>query len=110
MRLMPKKLLMSLTLTPLTDRLLLNIFGVRTVGQPTMDMGEDSNPFGDDDFTGDSKKESIEHLILIFKFCMVIGLYAYSTYSKAFREKHQNFNDDDEGLSKVIDSMITKIA
>ena len=55
------------------------------------------------------RQQSIEQLVFMFKAFMVVAIYAYSSYQKNFREKHQNFNDNNKGLSKVIDSMISKI-
>ena len=39
---------------------------------------------------------------------MVVVMYIFSTYTKHYREKHVTV-DNEEGLSKVIDSMIKKI-
>jgi len=45
----------------------------------------------------------------MFKAAMMLGIYAYSAHQKHFRDKHNNFNDSEKGLTKVIDSMISKI-
>ena len=54
------------------------------------------------------KKRSVIQLILIFKSTMVVVMYFFSSYTKFYREKHVTV-DNEEGLSKVIDSMIKKI-
>lgn len=68
---------------------------------------------GDDIFSEDAsamqRLESVESLIAFFKMCMVVGIYGYSAYTKSFRETQNNFKDDEEGLGKIIDSMIKKI-
>ena len=100
LQLMPRKLLLSLTLTPLTDRFVMGIFNVKGVS-------------GDDIFQEDinqlQRLEAVESLISFFKMCMVVGIYCYSAYQKSFRESQNNFRDDEEGLGKIIDSMIKKI-
>ena len=47
-------------------------------------------------------------LILMFKSCMVLAIYVYSTWTKDYRETNMK-HDDEEGLTKVIDSMMKKI-
>ena len=110
---MPKKLLFSLSLTPLTDRFISTIFGVTlTVAKSQFQEADGIYDFDQqDDLNPDSaevKKKSVIQLILIFKSTMVIVMYVFSSYTKFFREKHVTV-DNEEGLSKVIDSMIKKI-
>ena len=127
---MPKKLLMSLTLTPLTDRFLYMIFAIpaRVVLEanqaaqiitPTDDdifdtpesLQEQLDPM--DESGGKSgpheRKKSVDKLIILFKSTMIVGIYVYSSWVKMFREKNRNFDEQEKGLSKIIDSMISKI-
>ena len=104
---MPKKLMLSLTLTPLTDRFLMGIFNVNKAT-----VSNEDNIYGETTTGGMSpqqKLESVEQLIVFFKFCMVVSIYVYSTYIKQYRESFGSFADDDTGLTKIIDSMIKKI-
>ena len=110
---MPKKLLFSLSLTPLTDRFISTIFGVTlTVAKTQFQEQDDIYAFGEEDEinpdSAEVKKKSVIQLILIFKSTMVVVMYIFSTYTKSYREKHVTV-DNEEGLSKVIDSMIKKI-
>ena len=125
MKFMPKKLLMSLTLTPITDRLLFMILGVdlpknAKLVEPQVEEEEDifgtqdSGIWGSDELSGAkqaqlSKKASVESLIILFKCIMLVVIYGYSTYVKSFRETNNNFGDSNAGLTRVIDSMIKKI-
>lgn len=127
MKFMPKKLLMSLTLTPITDRLIFTIMGVSLpkprLDDVVIDDEEDIYGFANQEETGmwgseDAsamkqadliKKASVESLIILFKCIMLIIIYGYSTHVKSFRESHNNFSDNQAGLTRVIDSMIKKI-
>ena len=81
-KLMPKKLLMSLTLTPITDRFLMAFFGGGQTKKS--DLGDDQ--VDSHGLTSTQKLESVEQLIIFFKFCMVLAIYVYSCYMKYFRE------------------------
>ena len=111
---MPKKLLLSLSLTPLTDRFLCVIFGVTlTAAKVAQKMDHDDiyafdEEQSDADVKLDQKRYSVMSLILMFKSCMVLAIYVYSTWTKDYRETNMK-HDDEEGLTKVIDSMMKKI-
>jgi hypothetical protein len=93
---MPKKLMLSLTLTPLTDRFLMGIFGVR---QASKKMTNDDSMFDisneSSDLSPKERIESVETLILLFKSVMIVTIFLYSSYAKQYREKNKNFSDDD---------------
>lgn len=84
-------------------------------------MLEDIYQFGDGDGEEDMeaatkklspmelRQQSVDQLIFMFKSVMIVVVFAYSAHQKHFREKNQNFNDNNKGLTKVIDSMISKI-
>lgn len=89
LKLMPKKLLLSLMLTPLTDRFIMALFNVQR--KSTKESDEELYGAYSDEGSGLTKEqrlESVEQLILFFKFCMVLGMYAYSTYAKWYRESN----------------------
>mmetsp|Transcript_11794 Transcript_11794/g.19918 ORF Transcript_11794/g.19918 Transcript_11794/m.19918 type:complete len:293 (-) Transcript_11794:33-911(-) len=172
LQMMPKKLLLSLLLTPMTDRIIYLLFqvtpkghkGVREAAKAMMGqdaLGQDYGAADDDifdqymddeegdgealgaggqfssssrrysimtlfaggqiHFVGESgmplskeavellRVESIDQLVLMLKTMVVICLYAYSVFVKYFREANNNFSDSEDGLTKVIDSMIKKI-
>ena len=75
LQMMPRKLMFSLALTPLTDKLLLNLFGVKK--HKSLDNYFDI-AHENDQLSPQQKLESVEQLILLFKFCMVVALYFYS--------------------------------
>ena len=77
----------------------------------------DQYDFGDDDGSAAAPEGSVEHskqevqqLILTFKLIMVCILYGYSAHQRKFREQNSNFDDSSTGLSKMIDSMMSKMA
>jgi len=107
LKLMPKKLLLSIMLTPITDRFIMSLFNVQ---RPTSsDDLYAAQEVGANGLTKAQRLESVEQLIGFFKFCMVVLLYVYSAYQKWFRENNNNFEDSDKGLTKIIDSMMRKI-
>ena len=121
MKFMPRKLLLSLTLTPLTDRFLFALMGCEmpkqkyhVPGQEEDDIygfNEEVNMWGEEgeSLSLQQKQASVESLIILFKTMMILLIYGYSTHIKSFRESNQNFDDQQQGLTKVIDSMIKKI-
>ena len=113
---MPKKLMLSLTLTPLTDRFLYMLFAVPAkvilesnklaqMATPTEDdvfdtpesLEEQLDPGADARGTGPmsllERKKSVDKLIVLFKSSMVIGIYVYSSWIKMFRERNRNFDE-----------------
>ena len=98
LQLMPRKLLMSLTLTPITDRLIQNvIFGGIT---------QQKDAYGE---TKDNSSEMIAQGIMMLKALMVVAITMYSVHQRRFREEHSNFDDSQAGLTRVIDSMMSKM-
>ena len=123
---------MSLTLTPLTDRFLYMIFAIPAkvimeankaaeIITPTEDdifdtpesleeqLDPTSQAGGAAKFSPHERKKSVDKLIILFKSTMVVAIYVYSSWIKMFREKNRNFDEQEKGLSKIIDSMISKI-
>ena len=111
---MPKKLLLSLSLTPLTDRFLCGLFGVSLAATKIVEKLDQDDIYSFDENQSDpdvknaQKRQSVMSLILLFKSCMVVALYVYSTWTKSYRESNMK-HDDEEGLTKFIDSMMKKI-
>ena len=115
LKFMPRKLLMSILLTPLTDRILYAVFAVNiakikpVVEEPEYEADdiydfsnqEDGDIWGENDPTPKSrgsmtmqqKKDSVDQLIVMFKLCMVFVLYIYSTYNMKYRTENGNFDD-----------------
>ena len=115
LKFMPRKLLMSILLTPLTDRILYAVFAVNiakikpVVAEPEYEADdiydfsnqEDGDIWGESDSTPKSrgamsmqqKKDSVDQLIVMFKLCMVFVLYIYSTYNMKYRTENGNFDD-----------------
>lgn len=97
-----------MTLTPLTDRFLLGFFGVRKFANNQIDDAF-YDVANENRLSPQQKYESVNSLISLFKFCMILMIYAYSSYARDFREKWHNFTDDEIGLTRIIDNMIKKI-
>lgn len=76
LQMMPRKLMFSLALTPLTDKLLMSLFGVKKSQKSTDSLYDIAHEM--DQLTPQQRLESVEQLILLFKTCMVMALYYYS--------------------------------
>ena len=67
------------------------MFNVQRPKEGSVDDAYDAQEVVDGGETKAQRLESVEQLIVFFKFSMVIAIYFYSSYQKWLRESNNNF-------------------